>query len=248
VKRCIEAVLFDLDDTLHDDTLAYQSAAEEVAREVAAEHNIDALALKAAYVAQAEGFWTRLDAAALKTKLGLVRREMWVAALHSVGIDDEPLAERSAHKYNRYRAKYLKMFPGAVDLLRKLRAAGAKLGLVTNGFAETHREKIALLQIGDLFDAVFIADEVGMVKPDPLLFAHACAKLEKAPSVSAMVGDRYERDMRGAIEAGLYTIWMNVHGAHLPPGAPPPDITVETLAEVGRAFARLELPQGTLIA
>ena len=36
--------LFDLDDTLHDDTAAYRSAAEEVAREIAAEHGIDALA------------------------------------------------------------------------------------------------------------------------------------------------------------------------------------------------------------
>ena len=49
--RRIELVLFDLDDTLHDDTHAYSSAAEEVAREIAAEHGIDALALKAAYIA-----------------------------------------------------------------------------------------------------------------------------------------------------------------------------------------------------
>ena len=55
--RRIELVLFDLDDTLHDDTHAYSSAAEEVAREIAAEHGIDALALKAAYIAVAEGFW-----------------------------------------------------------------------------------------------------------------------------------------------------------------------------------------------
>ena len=58
--RRIDIVLFDLDDTLHDDTYAYQSAAEEVAREVAAEQGVDALALKDAYIAQAEGFWSRL--------------------------------------------------------------------------------------------------------------------------------------------------------------------------------------------
>ena len=46
------------------------SAAEEVAREVAAEHGIDALALKAAYIAEAEGFWHRLSADDLKVKLG----------------------------------------------------------------------------------------------------------------------------------------------------------------------------------
>ena len=56
--RRMEIVLFDLDDTLHDDTYAYHSAAEEVAREVAAEHGIDALALKDAYIAEAEGSGT----------------------------------------------------------------------------------------------------------------------------------------------------------------------------------------------
>lgn len=234
--RTIQTVLFDLDDTLHDDTLAYKSAAEEVAREVAAQHNIDALALKNAYVAQAEGFWTHLSADALTQKLKNVRATLWGSALKEVGIDDEDIAQRAAHDYNRYRVKYFTVFPGARDLLRQLRERGIKLGLVTNGFSETHREKIALLQLGDAFDAIFIADEVGMLKPDPLLFAHACTKLQSSPSVSAMVGDRYERDIRGAIEAGLYTVWMNVHGATLPAGAPPPDATVDTISEVRAAL------------
>lgn len=230
--RDVQTVLFDLDDTLHDDTLAYKSAAEEVAREIAAEHNVDALLLKQAYIAQAEGFWTRLSAEALNQKLGPVRETLWGNALREVGLENRELAVLAAANYNAYRAKYLRMFPGAVELLRDLKARGTKLGLLTNGFAETHREKIALLRIGEYFDAIFIADEVGMLKPDPLLFAHACAKLDSSPSRSAMVGDRYERDIRGAREAGLYTIWMNVHGARLPAGAPPPDVTVETVAGV----------------
>jgi FMN phosphatase YigB (HAD superfamily) len=73
----IRAVLFDLDDTLHDDTYAFTTAAEEVAAEVAAEHGIDALALKRAYVAEAEGFWHRLTASELQTKLSHLRTTMW---------------------------------------------------------------------------------------------------------------------------------------------------------------------------
>ena len=236
MKHALEAVLFDLDDTLHDDTLAYKSAAEEVALEVAAERNIDALKLKHAYIAQAEGFWRKLDASALEKKLEFIREELWGAALAHIGIADTALAQRAAANYNRYRTKYFKLFPGAADLLRLLRARGIKLGLVTNGFSVTHREKIALLQIGEYFDAIFIADEVGMIKPDPLLFAHACQKLQRAPAVSAMVGDRYERDIRGAQKAGLFTVWMNVHGASLPPGAPAPDATVDTILEAGAAL------------
>ncbi len=233
--RRIDLVLFDLDDTLHDDTYAYHSAAEEVAREVAAEHGIDALALKSAYVAEAEGFWHRLSPLDLKVKLVGLRQSMWQAALDSVGAGGDPeLARRSAERYNAYRAKYFTLFPGAVELLRALRDRGVKLGIVTNGLSETHREKIALLQIGEYFDAIFLSDEVGMVKPDPLLFAHACRTLGGAPAHGAMVGDRYDRDIRGALEAGLYTIWLNVRGEELPPGATPPDATCSSIAEAAR--------------
>jgi putative hydrolase of the HAD superfamily len=228
----IRAVLFDLDDTLHDDTYAFTTAAEEVAAEVAAEHGIDALALKRAYVAEAEGFWHRLTASELQTKLSHLRTTMWGNALRSVGLDDRHLAERSATNYNIYRKKYFALFPGALDLLRELKDAGMKLALLTNGVSETHREKIALLQIAEYFDAIFLADEVGMVKPDPLLFAHACTKLRTSPSESAMVGDRYERDIVGALDAGLFTIWVNVRNERVPKDARPPHVIVSSIAEV----------------
>ncbi len=231
--REVKTVLFDLDDTLHDDTLAFTSAAEEVAREVAAEHDIDALALKDAYVAEAEGFWQRLTGDQVRTKMSQLRTTMWNNALTSLGLHDAALAERTAVNYNAYRQKYFSLFPGALDLLRDLKSRGKRLGLLTNGVSETHREKIALLQITQYFDAIFLADEVGMVKPDPLLFAHACQKLESAPSQSAMVGDRYDRDIAGALEAGLYTVWVNVRNESVPSGSPPPDATVSTIAEAG---------------
>jgi len=238
-SRHVDIVLFDLDDTLHDDTLAYQSAAEEVAYEIAAEHGIDALALKAAYVAAAEGFWKRLTAETLQVELARVRERLWETALESVGLDDRVLAQRSAWRYNDYRKKHYTLFPGAADLLRKQRARGKRLGLVTNGFSETHREKIALLRVGEFFDAVFIADEVGMLKPDPLLFAHACTTLGGSPSRGAMVGDRYDRDIRGAGEAGLFTIWLNLRGEPLPQGARPPNATCASIADVGRVLSSL---------
>ncbi len=234
--RRLDAVLFDLDDTLHDDTLAFRSAAEEVAREVATDHGVDARALKAAYVAQAEGFWKQLTAdqvqQLLLTKLSSLRSRLWASALSSIGLDDPRLAERSAVNYNLYRKKYFALFPGALDLLTRLRAAGKRLGLLTNGVSETHKEKIALLELSECFDAIFLADETGMVKPDPRLFAHACEKLGRPPAATAMVGDRYDRDIAGAIEAGLFTIWVNVRNEPLPAGAAPPDSMVWSIAEV----------------
>lgn len=230
--RTVDTVLFDLDDTLHDDSAAYQGAADVVAAEIAAEHAIDAVALKTAYVSLADTFWQRLDPANLGVKLKPLREQMWQEALASVGLPYPELAARAADRYVIARNERLALFPGAVDLLKYLKERGCKIGMITNGFSETHRDKIELLQIGQYFDAIFIADEVGMLKPDPLLFAHACVKLASAPSHSAMVGDRYNRDITGGIQAGLFTVWLNLHGVTLAPGDPQPDATVTTIGQV----------------
>ena len=232
----LAAVLFDLDDTLHDDTATYRRAAERVATDVARERGIDAKELFEAYVAQSDSFWKNLAAEHLSTPLVGLRASMWLAALRAVGLDDVELAKRCAEAYNAYRKEHLKLWPGALELLVALRERGIKLGLVTNGFAETHREKLAILDLEEAFDEIFIADEVGMVKPDPRLFRLACERLGASPESSAMVGDRYDRDIRGAHEVGLYTVWLNVRRETVPAGAPAPDAIVFGIREVGAAL------------
>ena len=190
----------------------------------------------AAYIEQAEAFWKNLGPEHLSVALVGVRATMWLAALRAVGLDDEALAQRCATAYNAYRKEYLKLWPGALELLAALRARGLKLGLITNGFAETHREKLAILELEDAFDEIFIADEVGMIKPDPRLFRLACERLDAEPECSAMVGDRYDRDIRGAHEVGLYTVWLNVRNESVPAGGPQPGAIVSRIGEVAAAL------------
>jgi putative hydrolase of the HAD superfamily len=240
MARKIEVVLFDLDDTLHDDTNAYLRSAQRVSAEVAAERGIDARMLTDAYAREISIFWGGLNVSDLSENIGRVRKRLWQRALTRVGLDDERLCERCAQRYNEYRRGYLELYPGAFELLQQLREEGKRVGLVTNGFAETHHEKITLLKLRELLDGIFIADEVGMVKPDPALFIHACRVLGSVPERSAMVGDRYERDIRGAAEAGLFTVWVNVRGEELPPGAPPPDAICEAIVDVGPVLRGVE--------
>lgn len=230
--RTIDTVLFDLDDTLHDDTTAYRAAARRVADTIAEERGIDAQALVDAYDGEAMGFWSSLTAEHLTRAIGDERERMWYEALRLVGIDDRALAVRAAQAYVAARADVLALSPGALDVLVALRERGCKLGLVTNGYAATHHDKIDRLGLRDRMDAFFLADEVGMVKPDPELFRHACERLGSTPERTAMVGDRYDRDVRGALELGLFTVLIDVHAIPLPDGAPRPDAIVPTIADV----------------
>ncbi|MGH7706587.1 MAG: HAD family hydrolase [Vulcanimicrobiaceae bacterium] len=232
IRPPTRAVLFDLDDTLHDDTQTYRRAARRVVDDLSREGAVDAEALFLAYVAQAERFWKSLTAELLTESMVATRERLWSAALAAVGTPDAVLARRCAEAYNRYRNEFLQLWPGVGDLLDTLRARGSRLGLITNGMSETHREKIALLGLADRFDIVLMADEAGMVKPDPRLFQLACARLGIEPRDATMIGDRYFRDITGAHDAGLFTIWLDIHGEHVAHDPPPHDLRVGDIAEV----------------
>jgi HAD superfamily hydrolase (TIGR01662 family) len=232
VNRAIDTVLFDLDDTLHDDSAAYKAAAKRVAEDVVRERGGDANRLLAAYIAEANGFWKKLSTEHLTTAIHDTRVQLWHDALAATGVDDVALARVCAERYNAYRAEVLELLPGARDLLIALRERGCKIGIVSNGFAATHHDKIDRLALRAHIDALFLADEMGMVKPDPRVFAHACAVLGSEPQRTAMVGDRYDRDVTGAHEAGLFTVLIDVHAIPIPEGAVPPDAVVRSVADV----------------
>jgi len=231
--RTIDTVLFDLDDTLLDDSNAYKRAAHRVAEEVAAERGIDAERLFHEYVLQANSFWQKLSHEHLTLPIHDTRAQLWSDALVASGVPvDAPLAERCGERYTRYRAGNLELFPGALDLVIALRAHGCKIGIVTNGFAATHHEKVDRAGLRLHVDALFLADEMGMVKPDPEIFRLACRTLGSEPARTAMIGDRYDRDIIGAAEVGLFTVLVDVHAIPLPEGARPPDAVVNAIADV----------------
>jgi HAD superfamily hydrolase (TIGR01549 family) len=250
MRRVIDTVLFDLDDTLHDDSDAYHRAARTVAEEVAAEHGIEAAALHQAYVTGAQSYWSGLTVEQMLAGIESARVRLWHEALLAFGIDDTALADRCTERYADYRATLLGLFPGAQELLETLRVRGCKLGIVTNGFVSTHTRKLDVLGLRPLVDAIFLADEMGMVKPDPGCFTHACRVLDSDPRRTAMVGDRYDRDVIGAQAAGLFTVLIDVHRIPLPPGGQPADAVVGSVAEVlevlplaARQEAYSELPK-----
>lgn len=232
--RSIDTVLFDLDDTLHDDSTAYRKAARLVAHDVVADHpGIDPDVLLNAYIAEANGFWKKLSEEHLTMPILDARTQMWSDALLASGIPrDVELAQRCADAYGSYRNDVLELTPGSLELLTALRERGCKIGIVSNGFAATHHEKVDLLGLRTVIDGLFLADEMNMVKPDPEIFRYVCRTLGSEPERTAMVGDRYDRDIIGAGQVGLFTVLIDVHAIPIPDGAVPPDAVVDSIGDV----------------
>jgi putative hydrolase of the HAD superfamily len=234
----VTAVFFDLDDTLLDDTISSERSAALAASELAADRGVDADDLAAAYMDAAMDFWEHLKPKAPKPAPGALRPALWRKALKAKGIDDPALAKRLAQRYDVIRLERVELFPETLPVLSQLHGR-YKMAIITNGFAETHEEKIARLGLKRFFDAVILAGEMELAKPDPEIFRHAMERLNVTPGESVMVGDRFERDITGAHAAGMRAIWVNVRDERPPEGARPPEATIGSIAELPPVLRRL---------
>lgn len=120
---------------------------------------------------------------------------------------------------------------GAKELVEAI-APHAKLGIITNGFTDLQSTRLERTGMSPYFEHVVISEQVGVAKPDPMIFAHALTLAEN-PSKSKvlMVGDNPHSDILGGINAGIDTCWLNTKGAEAVEGIEPTH-TVASLHEL----------------
>jgi putative hydrolase of the HAD superfamily len=127
-----------------------------------------------------------------------------------------------------------------VALLEALRARGLKTGLVSNGFdpPDLVRAELARLGVAQLLDAIVMAGEAGVRKPDPAIFRVALDALGVEPQRTLMVGDSIAFDIAGAAALGMHTcqaLWFVADDAE----EPEPDFRAFTQMDVLTAVMRL---------
>jgi putative hydrolase of the HAD superfamily len=190
-SRRLRAVLFDLDDTLFPQADWLDGAWTAVA-DAGRAQGVDAAAFEAAL---------RAVAAQGSAKGHIIDR-----ALGRVGradVDVAPLVARFA----AHAPAGLDPYPGVADALADL-GRRTPLGLVTDGDPGIQRAKLAALGIEPLFTVVVLSDELGREhrKPSPVPFRAALDALGVAATDVVHVGDRPDKDVRGASAAGIRAV------------------------------------------
>ena len=122
------------------------------------------------------------------------------------------------------------LVPGAVELLDYLTERGYPLYILSNGFAEVQSRKLESGGISHYFKRLILSDEIGITKPDRRLFDYALQIVGAAASETLIVGDNYDADILGAMNAGWKTIYFNRDNLVIP-GARP-DYTATSLSEI----------------
>jgi len=96
-------------------------------------------------------------------------------------------------------------FPGTLELLDRLDAAGVKLGICTNKQERLSLRLMDRLGLTQRFGAIIGADTIGISKPDPAPYREAVVRLGATGGGSVMIGDS-ETDILTARAAGVPVI------------------------------------------
>ena len=117
------------------------------------------------------------------------------------------LAEQLSEDFLNMTTARFSLLEGAEELVRYL-AAKYPLTVVTNGFVEVQYEKFDKSGLRDCFAHIVLSEEVGCQKPNPRIFEEALRMNGLQAEDVVMIGDSWNSDIQGAINAGIDQIWI----------------------------------------
>ncbi|MGH7367469.1 MAG: HAD family hydrolase [Candidatus Rokuibacteriota bacterium] len=215
--RFLKALLIDLDDTLLDYSGGVDECWHHACAALAGPAGIDPAGLVTAIVEARRWFWS--DPGRHRTERADMLRawtRITAQALGALGRADEALAAGIARDFAERRWERMTLFPGVSSALEALRARGVPLGMVTNGDATHQRRKIAQHDLERFFDVIVVEGEMGVGKPEEVVYRYALSKLRVKPEDAWMVGDNLEWDVLAPQRLGLRGIWVDGPGQGLP--------------------------------
>ncbi len=221
MKPTIQAVVFDLDDTLYAERdyvrSGYRAVAVYLRKALGRDEAFEDWLWGRFQAGQAGGaldelnehFGLGLDAGAIAALVGVYRN-------HSPDISPRP---------------------GAVEVLRRLRQR-CRLGLLSDGFLPAQRLKLDALGLAPMLDAVVMTEEMGRQcwKPAPDGFVAIRAMLGLAHEACAYVADNPAKDFVAPNRLGWRSVQLlcpgQIHSANAAPNGDQPQIVIASLDEL----------------
>lgn len=210
-----KGVVFDLDNTLYDESKYFAAVAEEFCKRFGYLDRLEPM----------KSFYAELRPASKDILSDIVERA-------GIKINRE-LKDEIFDIYTSISSR-IRPYDDALDLLDFLKAKNIKTGLLTNGVIKSQENKIRCLSIEDYFDRILFARSWGKEneKPEIEPFVEISGSLGIGPSKIVFVGDNPDLDFKGPKELGGFTVRLKrgIFRGHL--GNESIDKEVEDLREL----------------
>jgi putative hydrolase of the HAD superfamily len=192
----LKAIIFDLDNTLVDFMLMKNQAVDAA---------INAMR-DAGFKLSADEIRQRIDQ--IYNERGIEFQSVFDELLYrEFSKIDHKILAAGVIAYRRAREAALVPYPHVTMTLIELSKMQLKLGVVSDAPSKEAWLRLCYLNFHHLFDAVVTFDDTGTRKPNPEPFRKVLEMLQIEPSEALMVGDWAERDVLGAAQVGMKTVF-----------------------------------------
>ena len=220
-------VLFDADNTLLDfdkDEHCALLKVMELYGVPVTEENIST------YIKINQGMWKAIERGEItKPELKRTRFKNFFEAIN-FRCDTDPFEVNE--KYLSLLGEGGNTLEGAAELCRELKEKGYDLYIVTNGIEKTQRKRLKRSGLLPFFTDIFVSEAIGHQKPKREYFDYVLSHIaEKDMDKIILVGDSLTSDIKGAMNAGLKSVWLNLKGQALPEEYRP-DYVIEDVRDV----------------
>jgi putative hydrolase of the HAD superfamily len=233
----VEAIFFDLDDTLLWDQKSVKEAFVATCLMAAEKYNIDPEKLEESVREEARQLYSSYETYPFTQMIGInpfeglwgnflddhdqfrkmkeivpeYRKQAWKKGLQILGVDDDDFAATLAERFPEERRRKPFVYEDSYSVLDQLKGK-YKLLLLTNGSPDLQNTKLDITpELVPYFDHIVISGAFGRGKPDPTIFEHALSLFEIKKDQALMVGDNLMTDILGAKRAGIKSVWINRH-------------------------------------
>ena len=219
-----EFLFLDLDDTILDFHKAERIAISKTIRDFGVEPTE---AVLKRYHEINKWHWEQLE-------LGTMTRDQVLEGrfgmlFSELGVEADKTACARAYEQNLSIGHYF--LPGAEEAVAQL-SQKYRLFITSNGTASVQKGRMTSANLYRFFETVFVSQEIGHNKPSKAYFDAVFAAIPGFdPKKAIIVGDSLTSDIRGGINAGIATCWVNpAHASH--PADITPDYEIEYLHQL----------------
>lgn len=219
----INAVIFDMDNTLFDFVEAKLSACQAIIQYAGL--NNEPVELLRYFLRPIHGFESH---------------EHIRDFLKNNGIFTNDLFDKCCEIYDEKKLEGIRPYPHIDSTLAALKRKGLLLAIVTDAQNGNAKKRLVKAGLDEFFDCIISADLSGASKPSPQPFLLALSTLRVQPENAILVGDSLRRDIEPAKKIGMITIHAlygdrNFHESN----ACIPDFSAENPSEIEKIVSTL---------
>lgn len=203
----IKVILWDIDGTLLDFEMAEKEAIRKCFEIFELGECTDEMIKR--YSVINKGYWERLERKEITKPEVLVGR--FQEFFQTEGIVTDCAPEFNA-EYQVRLGDTICFCDDGYDLVKKYKGV-VKQYAVTNGTKVAQDKKLNKSGLIDLFDGIFISEDIGAEKPNIEFFEHVWNEIGHYESDEVIIiGDSLTSDMKGGNNAGILCCWYNPKG------------------------------------